>query len=104
MSIDPLHDRSEPSDADRITLELTATDAALVARAAALCGVTVSQFALDAIVREADAVVWANTGSVGDPVTLSNHDRDRFVEMLEAAADPNPALRRAAERYRARVR
>lgn len=66
-----------------------------VEEAAAALGQTLHEFALATVVREARQVLREN-----EFAKLSNRDRDRFLEALDAAdSKPNAALKAAARRY-----
>lgn len=86
-----------PSQPTRLDFRLASDQKSLIERAARLLGQTVSQFAIAALVRSAhDAIQQAST------TELTVRDRDRFLSMLDSNAEPNPALKSAAKRYRAR--
>jgi uncharacterized protein (DUF1778 family) len=80
-----------------ITFPLSAQHRELVEQAAALSGQALADFAASTLVEK--AVLLLQTGSVR---VLSERDALRFVELLDADAEPNEALRSAAERYRKR--
>jgi uncharacterized protein (DUF1778 family) len=77
----------------RLDLRLTAKDKAQIERAAALRGVAVSAFVRDAVLREADAAVAAETA-----VMLSPQESKRFLAALDQPFKPNAKLRKAMER------
>lgn len=77
----------------RLDLRLSGADKARIERAAALRGVAVSAFVRDAVLREADAAVAAETA-----VTLSLRESKRFVAALDQPFKPNAKLRKAMER------
>lgn len=68
--------RLEPHDKERIT------------RAAALRGLPVSSFVREAVLREADATIAADT-----VVTLSDAESRRFLAALDAPFQPNARLK-----------
>lgn len=70
--------RIEPRDKDRI------------AKAAALRGMAVSTFVRDAVLREADTAIAADT-----VVTLSEQESRRFLAALDAPFRPNDRLKKA---------
>ena len=82
-----------PTDLDvRVPPELVSD----LREAAANSGVSMQEFALEAIASH----VRANLENPPRTV-LSDRDRDRFLSILdETAAEPSPALKAAAERYR----
>jgi uncharacterized protein (DUF1778 family) len=77
----------------RLDLRLSAKDKARIERAAALRGIAVSAFVRDAVLREADAAVAAETA-----VTLSPQESKRFLAALDQPFKPNAKLRKAMER------
>lgn len=70
--------RIEPRDKDRI------------AKAAALRGMPVSTFVRDAVLREADTAIAANT-----VVALSEKESRHFLAALDAPFRPNDRLKKA---------
>jgi uncharacterized protein (DUF1778 family) len=66
-----------------------------IERAAMLRGKNLTDFAEEALERAADEVIASE-----NTVTLSNRDRDRFLELLDNPRQPNEALATAALRYR----
>lgn len=82
------------SDA-RINVRLPSELKQTIEDAAAALGQTVSEFAVSTVVREARQVLQE-----AQVTRLSNRDRDRFLEALDAVdAKPNEALKAAARRY-----
>ena len=79
----------------RINVRLPSELKQTIEEAASALGQTVSEFAISTVVREARQVLH------NVQITrLSNCDRDRFLEALDAAhAKPNTALKAAARRY-----
>jgi uncharacterized protein (DUF1778 family) len=79
----------------RINVRLPSELKQTIEEAASALGQTVSEFAISTVVREARQVLH------NVQITrLSNRDRDRFLEALDAAdAKPNSALKAAARRY-----
>ena len=79
----------------RINVRLPSELKQTIEEAASALGQTVSEFAISTVVREARQVLH------NVQITrLSNRDRDRFLEALDAAdAKPNTALKAAARRY-----
>ena len=78
--------------AARLDLRLSARDKERIARAAALRSLTVAAFVRDAVLREADAVIEANT-----VVTLSRQESQRFLAALDEPLRPNGRLKKAME-------
>lgn len=68
---------------------------ALIERAAAYAGETVTGFAVSTLVREARRVLEEH-----EVTTLSDLDRDRFLDLLDHPPAPTEALRSAARRHR----
>ena len=79
----------------RINIRLPSELKQTIESAAATLGQTVSEFAVSTVVREAHQVLQESRVT-----RLSNRDRDRFLEALDAIdAKPNAALKVAAQRY-----
>jgi uncharacterized protein (DUF1778 family) len=79
---------------ERVDFRLEPEHKALIERAAAYRGETMTGYAISTLVREAQRVVREH-----EVVTLSERDRDRFLELLENPPEPTDALRRAATRH-----
>ena len=75
---------------ERIEFRTTEENKLLIEHAAALHGVTVTEFAVTHLVKAAREVVQEDTVT-----RLSNRDRDIFLAMLAADEEPNPALKQA---------
>lgn len=85
-----------PNRQSRLDFRLLSEHKELIERAAQAQGQTVTQFAIAALLKAArESIEQAET------TELSDRDRDIFLGMLDAESEPNEALRRAAERYRA---
>jgi uncharacterized protein (DUF1778 family) len=69
----------------------------LIERAASVDGQTVSNFAISALIRAAEDTLERATTR-----TVSARDAKSFIDMLDSDAAPNPALKAAARRYKAR--
>jgi len=68
----------------------------VIEEAAATLGQSVSDFAVSTLVRQARTVIKQRNVTV-----LGDRDRDRFIALLDdAEARPNPALLKAAKRYK----
>lgn len=76
----------------RLDLRLEARDKDRIAKAAALRGMPLSSFVRDAVLREADAAIAADT-----VVTLSEAESRRFLDTLDAPFRPNARLKKAME-------
>ena len=85
------------SSAARLDLRLDSQDKERIARAAALRGVAISAFVRDAVLREAENAIAAETA-----VTLSAEESRRFLAALDEPFAPNARLREAMERGLAR--
>ena len=78
----------------RINVRLPSELKQTIEEAASALGQTVSEFAISTVVREARQVLYN-----AQITRLTNRDRDRFLEALDAAdARPNTALKAAARR------
>ena len=84
MSSAPLH----------LDLSLSSDLQQLVHSAATLRGQSLAAFVLDAVTETSRRVLAGESTTV-----LGDRDRDRFLEILDQAAEPNEALRRAFERH-----
>src|SRR3546814_4255242 len=73
-----------------LDLRLDARDKDRIAKAAALRGMAVSTFVRDAVLREADTAIAADT-----IVTLSEQESRRFLDMLDRPFHPNDRLQKA---------
>ena len=69
-----------------------------IERAAIVSGVTVTDFAISALVNSADDVLDKHQNRV-----LSDRDRDIFLAMIENPPEPNEALKKAVQEYKKRV-
>jgi uncharacterized protein (DUF1778 family) len=66
-----------------------------IEHAAALMGMSLTQFAKTALIERAQEVVQQY-----QPTVLSDRDRDIFLAALESDEEPGAALRRAAKHYK----
>jgi uncharacterized protein (DUF1778 family) len=87
-------DRQAPSQ-DRLDFRLSRQHKALIEKAAAYSGESLTGFAVATLVSTARRIV-----SEHETVALSDRDRDRFLALLDAPPEPSDALRRAARRHR----
>lgn len=76
----------------RLDLRLESRDKDRIAKAAALRGMPLSAFVRDAVLREADAAIAADT-----VVTLSADESRRFLDALDEPFRPNARLKTAME-------
>jgi uncharacterized protein (DUF1778 family) len=81
----------------RIDFRLPSEHKELIERAARALGQTVTQFAIAALVKASQESIQQAALT-----ELSIRDRDLFLDMLDADAEPNAALKKAAKRYRSR--
>lgn len=75
------------TESARINLRVSPSAKALIERAAAIMGSTVSGFMLQNIYETAARVVAQH-----DSITLSDRDRDAFLDALANPAEPTQAL------------
>ncbi len=86
---------TEARDA-RLNFRLPTDLKEVIEEAAATLGQSVSDFAVSTLVRQARTVIEQRNVTV-----LGDRDRDRFIALLDdAEARPNPALLKAAKRYK----
>jgi len=78
--------------AARLDLRLNAGDKHRITRAAALRGMPVSVFVCEAVLREADSAIAADT-----VVTLSEAETRSFLAALDAPFVPNARLQQAMD-------
>ena len=94
MSTLPAH--PDPIRNARLGVRLTEQHKRLIEQAAAFRGQSVSDFAVSSLVAQANQVIER-----ASETRLSAHDRDLFLALLRDDAEPNAALRAAADRFRA---
>lgn len=70
----------------------------LIERAAAMLGLSVSEYAKVTLAEKSREVIESNELRI-----LSDRDRDLFLALLDAPPAPNAALQKAAARFRAAV-
>ena len=88
---------ANPSDA-RINIRVRSELKQTIEAAAGTLGQTMSEFVVSTVVREARQVLRQ-----AEVTRLTNRDRDRFLEALDALdTKPNAALKAAARRYASR--
>jgi uncharacterized protein (DUF1778 family) len=88
------------SDA-RIEFRISPSAKEEIERAAKVQNRSLTNFATDVLTDTARKVLAEHAAH--EHVRLSNRDRDRLLEALDADAKPNAALRAAAKRHRKRV-
>jgi uncharacterized protein (DUF1778 family) len=81
----------------RLDFRLSSQLKELIVEAACISGQSVSDFAVSTLAETARRIVQQNSVT-----TLSNRDRDIFLALLDADAQPNAALKQAAERFKRR--
>jgi uncharacterized protein (DUF1778 family) len=79
---------------ERLEARVTGEQKRFFQRAAAVRGVTLTDFVIESVQQAAAKAVQEN-----DVLVLPVEDRDRFVAALMSPPVPNLALRRAARRY-----
>lgn len=84
----------EHTTQERMDFRLDGDQKALIERAAAYSGETLTGFAISTLVREARRVIQEQ-----EVTTLTDRDRDRFLELLDNPPPATDALRRAAKRH-----
>lgn len=67
----------------------------VIERAAVLSGLNLTEFAVNALLKTANAVIEEHQLR-----TLTDRDRDLFLALLDREEGPNEALRKAAEDYK----
>ena len=83
----------------RLDFRLSSDLKEVIEQAAASLGQSVSDFAVSTLVRQARSVIEQANVTV-----LSQRDRIRFIDLLDQSdARPNPALTRAAKRYKKQI-
>lgn len=82
--------RTANDKTDRFNIRLPSAQKALIARAAALSNKDMTDFILDKIVPEAEAVVEA-----AEALAVSRRDFQRIFDLLESPPKPNARLRAA---------
>jgi uncharacterized protein (DUF1778 family) len=82
---------------ERINIRLEPSKKDLIERAAALRGLTLTQFVILTLCEEAKQVL-----SNDEILVLSDRDRDAFLKALDNPPAVNQRLRKAAEDYKAR--
>lgn len=80
---------------ERIDIRLNSEHKAALLKAAALQGLSLSDFIIMESIEAANEVIRRHT-----VITLTPGDFDRFTRALDEDAAPNEALVRAAEQYR----
>jgi uncharacterized protein (DUF1778 family) len=84
---------------DKLQIRVDKSTKVKIERAATYSNKTLSDFVLDNIVPIAERVIDEHT-----TIKLSDRDWDKLMSALENPPEPNEALKRAAERYKARAK
>ena len=87
---------SSATQAERVNFRIELEKKELIERAAAVKGLSLTDFAVTTLYREAQEVLKNE-----QVLTLSDRDRDAFLAALDNPPKPNAAALRAARRYRA---
>ena len=82
----------------RLEFRSTAEQKAIIERAAALLGESVTSFVLSTVLKDAVKVIHDH-----QVTELSIRDWDRFVAIMEEDVEPNAHLKDALKRYREQV-
>lgn len=91
--------RTATTKNSRVDLRIPTDLKEIIEQAAALVGQSVSAFMLGLAVPRAREIIRE-----ADTLTLTARDRDRFMAAIDDVdAEPNAALRQAAERYKAAI-
>jgi uncharacterized protein (DUF1778 family) len=86
--------RAKTKATERMEFRATREEKRLIEQAARARGQTVTEFAVRQLVRKARRVLDQD-----EATRLSTRDRDVFLNMLAAEAEPNAALRAAFEEH-----
>lgn len=82
---------------DRLEVRLSTEAKRKLKQAAIISGKNLSEFTVSILLDRAEEIIQSE-----HRITLSNRDRDKFLEALESDSPPNATLMRAARRYRDR--
>jgi uncharacterized protein (DUF1778 family) len=88
----------KPKISDSVTVRLTPRLQTLLGVTAAIFEMTLEEYVLKTLERQADAIV-----AESPPTRLSARDMRRLLEIIEDPSPPNEALRKAAEEYKKKV-
>ena len=91
----PTSQQHPPENIARLNFRLPNEVKEVIERAAAISGLTVTDFAINALVNSANEVLERHQTR-----TLSDRDRDVFLALLDSDQEPNEALKSAARDYR----
>ena len=82
-------------NSERINFRLTPKKKQIIERAALVKGMTLTQFAIVTLIREAHEVLKSD-----HILVLSDEDRDKFLAALDNPPAPNAKLLKAAKAYK----
>lgn len=91
--------QQQTSRTTRLEARITAEQKAMIERAAAYEGCSVSDFVVHSVQEAAKTVVREH-----ETLRLNRQQSEAFVQTLLHAPEPNATLQEAAEEYRRRVR
>lgn len=91
----PTSQQHTPENITRLNFRLPNEIKEVIERAAAVSGMTVTDFAINALVNSANEVLERHQTR-----TLSDRDRDVFLALLDSDQEPNESLKRAAKDYK----
>jgi uncharacterized protein (DUF1778 family) len=94
-----LQRRSETSKAARLNVRLNLEVKEKIEQAAAISHQTISDFVVTTLLH-----VSEDTLRRQQTIHLTNRDRDRFLAALDEQVGPNPALRKAAGKFKRKSR
>lgn len=86
---------SQTQEIARLNFRLPSEAKEKIERAAVVSGLTVTDFAIHALLSSADDVLERHHMTM-----LSDCDRDIFLQLLDNPPPPNESLRTAAKRYK----
>lgn len=79
----------------RLNIRLSNEVKEVIERAAVVSGLTITDFAINALVNSANKVLERHHTRM-----LSDRDRDVFLALLDSDQEPNEALQKAAKDYK----
>ena len=79
---------------ERIDIRLNSEHKEALMRAAAMFGLSLSDFVVSKSLEAANEILQKHT------ITMSPRDLDKFITALSEDAEPNEALKKAAKRYK----
>ena len=91
----PASQEHTPEHIARLNFRLPNEVKEVIERAAVVSGLTVTDFAINALVNSANEVLERHQTR-----TLSDRDRDVFLALLDSDQEPNERLKQAAKDYK----